>query len=339
MARPREFTQVLVVDDDELALNVAGKVLEAGGYEAVFATDGEEAFDILRERGIRIVLSDWNMPNLDGASLCRRIRASFKIDYVYFILVTTRNSKDDLLSGLDSGADDFITKPFEPAELLARLNVAQRILGLETSAVTIFSLAKLAESKDSDTGNHLERIRAYSKALADTILLKESIRPLYSPGYADLIYQTSPLHDIGKVGIPDSILLKPARLSDNEFAIMKQHTEIGADTLHAALKRYPRAEFLRLARDIAWAHHERWDGTGYPRGLRMEGIPLGARIVALADVYDALTTRRVYKAAFAHDVARAIILEGKGTHFDPLIVDVFLEIEDQCVFIKDSFED
>lgn len=328
--------RIMVVDDDNIALQVVRKVLTSDGHEIILAEDGRQALDILEKDGIRIVISDWNMPNMDGIELCKRIRSVFTMNYIYFILVTSRNSKEDLLSGLSAGADDFITKPFEPAELLLRVKNAQRILALETSAITIFSLAKLAESKDSDTGYHLERIREYSKALAEHIMHRDEIRNTYPPGYADLIFQTSPLHDIGKVGIPDYVLLKPARLSDDEFFIMKKHAEIGAETLHAALDRYPGAEYLRLARDIAWAHHERWDGKGYPKQLEGEEIPLCARIVSLTDVYDALTTKRVYKSAFAHDIARGIIMEGRGNQFDPMVVDAFLEIEKTFITIKDS---
>ena len=151
-----------------------------------------------------------------------------------------------------------------------------------------------------------------------------------------MIHQTSPLHDIGKVGIPDSVLLKPGSLNDQEWTIMKRHAEIGAETLDAALRAHPGAEFLRIARDIAWAHHERWDGSGYPRGLKREEIPWAARVVALADVYDALTSRRVYKAAMPHDVARGVILQGTGNHFDPRVVEAFLAVEQQFLALQKS---
>lgn len=331
--------KILVVDDDDIAIQVARKVLSNGGHDVLVAADGEEALELIRRDEIRIVVSDWNMPKMDGIQLCKFIRSTIVMGYVYFILVTSRNSRQDLLEGLASGADDFITKPFVPAELLVRVKNAQRILSLETSSLTIFSMAKLAESKDSDTGYHLERIREYSRVLAGKYMEMNDAAKYYSMGYVDLIYQTSPLHDIGKVGIPDYVLLKPDRLSDDEFEIMKRHAIIGAETLDAALKNYPEAEYLRLARDIAWAHHERWDGKGYPRKMKGEEIPLCARIVALADVYDALTTRRVYKAAFAHDVARGIIIEGRGTQFDPLIIDAFLEIEAKFTEIRENLQE
>jgi putative two-component system response regulator len=242
-----------------------------------------------------------------------------------------------MLAGLSAGADDFIAKPFEPAEMLLRIRNAERILALETTTLTLFSLAKLAESKDTDTGNHLERIRAYSKLIAEHILIDPPFDEEIPLRFPDLLYETSPLHDIGKVGIPDYVLLKPGNLSDEEWAVMKRHAEIGAETLDAVLQKYPGADFLRIARDIAWAHHERWDGTGYPRGLKGKEIPLCARIIALADVYDALTMKRVYKSALSHEVARGIILNVSGGQFDPKIVQAFLAVEHQLLSIKENF--
>ena len=326
--------KILIVDDDDIALAVAKKVLENDRHEVELAEDGETALEILRRKDIQIVISDWNMPGITGLDLCRFVRSSPAIGYTYIILVTSRSSKQDVVQGLSAGADDFISKPFEPAELLVRIRNAERVLALETTSMMLFSLAKLAESKDTDTGNHLERIRAYAQALAEHISSDPLIRGQVPPHFPELLYQTSPLHDIGKVGIPDYILLKPGSLSDEEWKVMKRHTEIGAETLDACLKLYPSAEYLRIARDIAWAHHERWDGSGYPRGLRGEEIPLCARIVALADVFDALSVKRVYKAAISHDVTRGIILDGRGKHFDPLVVDAFLAIEEQFMEIK-----
>jgi putative two-component system response regulator len=326
--------KILVVDDDDIALAVAKKVLENGRYEVELAEDGETALEILRSTDIQILISDWNMPKITGIDLCHYLRSSPSIGYIYIILVTSRSSKEDMVLGLSAGADDFISKPLEPAELLVRVRNAERVLALETTSMMLFSLAKLAESKDADTGNHLERVRAYAQAIAEHICKDPNFQKQVSPHFPELIYQTSPLHDIGKVGIPDYVLLKPGSLSDEEWIVMKRHTEIGAETLDACLKLYPSAEYLRIARDIAWAHHERWDGTGYPRGLKGEEIPLCARIVALADVFDALTMKRVYKAAIPLDVARGIILDGEGKHFDPLVVQAFLAIEEQFLLIK-----
>jgi putative two-component system response regulator len=328
--------RILVVDDDEIALAVAKKVLMSDGHEVVLASNGEMALDILNKENLQIVISDWNMPTLDGLELCRRIRTNSPLGYTYIIIVTSRTSKDDLLTGLSAGADDYIAKPFEPAELLLRVRNAERILSYETTSLTLLSLAKLAESKDTDTGNHLERIRAYARLLAEQVMKYDLPQFNLSPSFPEFMYQTSPLHDIGKVGIPDSVLLKPGHLNETEWAIMKRHTEIGAKTLDDVLKKYPNAEFLRIARDIAWSHHERWDGTGYPRGLKGEEIPLSARIVALADVYDALTMKRVYKAALSHEVARGILSDGDGKHFDPLVYRAFLDTEEQFKAIREE---
>jgi putative two-component system response regulator len=331
--------RILVVDDNDIDLAVARKVLQNFGHEVLTAGDGLEAVDLIQRHGIRAVISDWNMPFMNGIDLCKKIRSGLIMGYVYIILVTVRNSREDMVAGLSAGADDFITKPFDPAELQVRVKNAERVLSLETSVMTIFSMAKLAESRDPETGLHLERIQTYSRVLAEEIMARGSNPSPISHKFAELIYQTSPLHDIGKVGIPDHVLLKPGRLDDNEFEIMKKHTQIGAETLEATLKHYPGAEFLHLARDIAWAHHEKFDGGGYPRGLKGEEIPLCARIVALADVYDALTMKRCYKSAYPHDVARGIILKGEGDHFDPQVIQAFLKNEDRFQQIRETFSE
>src|SRR5437868_3010672 len=209
----------------------------------------------------------------------------------------------------------------------------------ENCQVAIFALAKLAESRDPETGAHLERVMNYSRALAQQLPAMGHFTDEIDAEYLRLLYSTSPLHDIGKVGIPDSVLLKPGRLSDREFEIMKTHTLIGAETLDAALQRFPKTKFLRMARDIAAAHHERFDGTGYPAGLGGRAILLCGRIVALADVYDALTSKRVYKQAFAHEVAKGIILKDAGTHFAPEIVDAFLAAEDVFIATRDRLNE
>jgi putative two-component system response regulator len=328
---------VLVVDDDEMALIVAKKVLQSDGHEVFLADDGESALGQVLKNGIQAIISDWNMPIMNGVELCRRIKDNSGFGFIYFIIVTSRNSKDDLIEGLSAGANDFISKPFEPVELLLRIRNAEKIMAMETTSLTLFSLAKLAESKDTDTGHHLERIREYSRALADEMMTDQDLRTKMHPKFSEMLYETSPLHDIGKVGIPDTVLLKPASLSDEEWIVMKSHTEIGASTLGEVVEKYPNADFMKIAKEIAWSHHERWDGNGYPRGLAGEDIPLAARIVALADVYDALTMKRVYKSAMPHDIAKGIIVNESGSHFDPKIVDAFLAIETKFIDIRKLF--
>jgi len=329
--------RVLIVDDDDIALELLENTLTEAGHEVEIAHNGIEAFELARTGEFRMVISDWEMPEMDGLELCRRIRGRHYCGYTYVILLTSHNSKECVVRGLDAGADDFIAKPFHPAELLVRLRAGERLLSLESRNLMIFSLAKLAESRDPETGAHLERIREYCKLITLAVSRKGEFERVVDGDYVHSIYLTSPLHDIGKVGIPDSVLLKPGRLTNAEFEVMKTHTTIGAETLDAALEHQPDAEFLKMARDIALTHHERYDGSGYPQGLSGREIPLCGRIVALADVYDALRTKRVYKDAFTHDVARCIIVGGSGVHFDPAIVDTFIEHEQDFIAIHDRF--
>jgi len=331
--------KILVVDDDEVTRQMLHHALTQSGEDDVeLACDGREALSIIEKGQCRLVISDWEMPEMSGLDLCRAVRASDSLGYIYVILLTGRNSKPDIVAGMSAGADDFIGKPFDPAELMVRLRAGQRVLSLETRDLAIFAMARLAESRDPETGMHLERVRNYSRILAEQL---SADGHLDAPGaeYCRRIYLTSPLHDIGKVAIPDSVLLKPGRLSDREFEIMKTHTTTGAETLDAALRQHPGAEFLRMARDIAAFHHERFDGTGYPKGLSGDQIPQPARLVALADVYDALISRRVYKESFSHDVARSIIIQESGSHFEPCVVDAFIKAEDQFVAIRNRYRD
>ncbi|HEY8751871.1 MAG TPA: HD domain-containing phosphohydrolase [Tepidisphaeraceae bacterium] len=331
--------RILIADDDPIALEMLRHALTRAGYEVETASNGIEAMEIVARGACRLVISDWTMPEMDGLELCRRIRNSDAGGYIYLILLTARNSSNDTIEGLSAGADDLIPKPFNPPELLLRVQIGERILSLETRDVTIFALAKLAESRDPETGAHLERVCNYSRLLAQYLATRGTFGEEINSGYVRLIFQTSPLHDIGKVAIPDCVLLKPGRLSDREFEIMKSHTTLGAQTLDAALRQHPEARFLRMARNIAATHHERFDGTGYPAGLKGRDIPLCGRIVSVADVYDALTTKRVYKNAFAHDVAKAMIIDERGTHFDPEIVDAFLACEQQFLDIRERYAD
>jgi putative two-component system response regulator len=331
--------RVLIVEDDLDALEMLEAALVCFDYEVSKARDGLEAQEMLRTGHYRLVISDWEMPGMTGVELCRYVRQRASSEYTYFILLTSRTGQRHIIDGLRAGADEFLSKPFDPDELQMRLNVAERILALESRDVVIFSLAKLAEARDTDTGAHLERIREYCLVLAKHLARLNKYQNLLDGDYIQLLYLTSPLHDIGKVGIPDSILLKPGQLTPEEFEIMKKHVLIGGQTLDAAVRAHPRAKYLQVARDIAFTHHEKFDGTGYPFRLRGVEIPLCGRIVALSDVYDALTTRRVYKPAYSHDVAKSIILDGRGKHFDPDVVDAFEANETQFLAIKERLED
>ncbi|USD66429.1 HD domain-containing phosphohydrolase [Vibrio sp. SCSIO 43136] len=208
-----------------------------------------------------------------------------------------------------------------------------------TRDVAITSLAALAESRDNETGAHILRTQEYVKALACQLASKPEHQSLLTAEYIDLLYKSAPLHDVGKVGVPDSVLLKPGKLTDEEFEVMKQHPVIGAQALSIAEKQMGSSSFLRIAKEISLTHHEKWDGSGYPVGLSGSDIPLSGRLMALADVYDALISKRVYKPAFSHEKAKAIILEGNGKHFDPQIVEAFVAIEDTFVQIAATYKD
>ena len=329
--------RILVVDDDDIVTEILENVLTQFGHQVTSARSGREALELMRSGAYRLVILDWEMEGMSGIELCRHIRQRYSSSYVYIIMLTVRRGTQNTVEGLNAGADDFISKPFEPQELGVRIRAGERILALDSRELTIFSLAKLAESRDQETGAHLERIREYCQVLAGHLARQEKYRNRVDGEYVKLIFMTSPLHDIGKVGIPDRILLKPGPLTPDEFEIMKQHTIIGSKTLDAAVDVHPEAKFLCMAREIARSHHERYDGSGYPDGLAGENIPLCGRIVCLADVYDALTTKRVYKKAFSHEKARDIILDDTGSQFDPDIVRAFLENENRFIKIREQF--
>jgi putative two-component system response regulator len=329
--------KIMVVDDELIARQMAAHTLEQAGYEVVALSNGLEALDQLHASGARIVVSDWNMPELDGLEFCRLVRDGQTDGYTYIILLTSQNRPEDIVAGLEAGADDFVTKPFNPAELTLRVNTGRRIVAMETRDLAIFAMAKLAESRDSETGAHLERVRSYCRTLVQQLRTLPQYQSVIDDEYVRTISQTSPLHDIGKVAIPDAILLKPGKLTPDEFAIMKTHTTHGAATLEAALQHYPDAQFLRMARDIALCHHERFDGSGYPRGVQGLDIPLAARILALADVYDALVSKRMYKEAFTHETARTMIIENSGRHFDPDVVQAFIASEADFLAIRQRY--
>jgi putative two-component system response regulator len=330
---------VLIADDDEVSLLILQEALRSSGHSVSAATNGRDALALLKSSNARIVVSDWEMPHMNGVQFCRAVREGEFSGYIYFILLTSRDSPRERVEGLRAGADDFVAKPYNTEELLARIATGERVLSMETREVAIFAMAKLAESRDPETGAHLERVRSYCRVLAQDLAGIEKFHNDITAEYTRLIYLTSPLHDIGKVGIPDNVLLKPGRLSDREFDIMKTHTTIGAETLEAALRQFPGVKFLEMGRDIALTHHERYDGTGYPRGLKGDAIPICGRITALADVYDALTSRRVYKASITHDIARSMILAETGKHFDPAIVDAFVRSEHRFLGIRQSYDE
>jgi putative two-component system response regulator len=307
------------------------------------------------EPGPDLILLDIMMPDLDGYAVCGTLKADARTAAIPVIFLTARSQVEDEERGFRCGCVDYITKPISPPTLLARVathlalkasadrlahnnrylveEVERRTLEVRmVQEVTIMAMASLAETRDNETGMHIRRTQNYVRTLAERRrrMLEEAGQELplihqeLSDERIEIMYKSAPLHDIGKVGIPDAILLKPGPLDAAEFEIMKTHTTLGLETIAAAEKRLDvPSSFLSVARQIAHSHHERWDGSGYPQGLVGEAIPLPARLMAVADVYDALISRRIYKEPFPHERAVAMIQEGSGSHFDPAVVAAF----------------
>jgi response regulator RpfG family c-di-GMP phosphodiesterase len=347
---PRDAERILIVDDDAAIRRLLRSVLETE-YGVADAASGEEALEVLPLFLPRLVLLDVMLPGIDGYETCRRIKAG--PSDVQVVLISARSSPAQRLLAFDAGADDYLVKPFDLQDLRARvgLHFRLRAANAAVSAIraeieshdfharglaeqhtheviavqdaAVFTLAKVAESRDQETGGHLLRMRAYSQILGAELARDGSCAEPIGQQFLDDLYRSSPLHDIGKVGIRDEILLKPGQLTPEEFTIMQQHTVIGANILDQAVARLSGGGFLAMAALIARFHHERFDGTGYPAGLVGEEIPLPARIVAVADVYDALTSVRPYKPAFTTEEAKSIIHRDSGHHFDPMVVDAF----------------
>jgi len=331
--------RALIVDDDVSSRKPIEIFMRKLGYDLLTASNGEEAWDIWKREQPQLVVTDWLMPVMDGLTLCRKIRESEQGDYTYIIIVTSKSDNQDIVKGMEAGADDYLAKPIARDELLVRIKAGERVLNLQSKDVVIFSLAKLAEYRDNETGMHLERIRYYCRELAESMDRSGSFGNDVNRHFIDNLFMTCSLHDIGKVGVPDRILLKPGRLDTEEFEIMKTHTVIGFTTLNDALEHSPSAQYLRMATEVARSHHEKFDGSGYPDGTKAKKIPLSARIVAVADVYDALISKRVYKPAFRTEEAIKIIREGKGKHFDPDIVEVFESRLERFAEIQNQYKD
>jgi len=355
--------RVLVAEDIPANRQVLTQFLVEMGYSVIETENGREALNMVVSEKPDIVILDIKMPEMDGIEVCRIIKSNPVTKFIPVIIITALGDEEHHLQALDAGADDFLTKPFKVHFLRARLKslLALKLMSdasfgyqeslkrinvdlmeklITTQDVTIIALAKLAEFRDPETGEHLERMREYSKALAMELRKLPKYRYYINDRYIENLYKSSPLHDIGKVGIRDDVLLKPGKLTTDEFELMKKHTTIGGDALGAAI-RFTGMEksFLDMGKEIAYSHHEKWDGTGYPKGLTEEQIPLSARILALADVYDALTSKRVYKDAFSHDTAYRIILEETSNHFDPDVLRAFKQIEMQFLDIRERYQD
>ena len=340
---------ILIVDDAPENLNVLNELLMQH-YQIRAATSGSKALRIATSTPTPdLILLDVMMPGMDGYQVFERLRADPKTRDIPVIFVTAMDTLEAEMRGLELGAVDYIAKPIVPPILLARVRTQlelkrarDRLKGekawLETEVsrrmrendliqlVSIRALAHLAETRDPETGNHILRTQGYVRLMASHLKNHPRFNGLVTDHYIELIARSAPLHDIGKVGIPDSILTKPGPLTPEEWAIMRTHAKLGSDAIELAEQDVDqRVEFLCLAKEIAHWHHEKWDGTGYPDGLAGEAIPLSARIMAIADVFDALISKRVYKGAMPPEEARTIIAEGKGRHFDPDLTQIFLD--------------
>lgn len=337
---------VLIVDDAEENIDVLVETL-SNDYELMVAMDGLSALDIVKESPPDIILLDVMMPGINGYEVCERLKKDKNTADIPIIFLTAMTDIESKTKGFKVGAVDYITKPFEILEVKARVNMhltlqlAQKEISNQnktleekviertkelslTQEVTIEAIACLAEYRDPETGGHIKRTKNYVRVLALKLRENPKYKEYLSDQVIDLFYKSAPLHDIGKVGIRDEVLLKPGKLTDQEFEEMKSHTSIGYDALYTASKKLGEHSFLKISMDLAKYHQEKWDGTGYPDGISGEDIPLGARIMAVADVYDALISKRVYKPPFTHEKAISIIEESSGKHFDPDIVKVFL---------------
>ncbi|MBT3196368.1 MAG: response regulator [Gammaproteobacteria bacterium] len=347
--------KILIVDDTPENIEVLRHALHAD-YTIVVALNGAKALNIMkRDNPPDLVLLDVMMPEMDGYEVCRRLKAEPSTASVPIIFVTALNQSGNEAHGLALGAVDYIAKPFEPTLVRARVDnqmelkrhrdhleelVQNRTDALNlTQQVTIEAMATLAEFRDPETGGHIKRTMNYVATLAEVLSRLPAYCELLTPEYIDLLYRSAPLHDIGKVAVRDKILMKEGRFTKEEFEEMKHHVEFGSAAIAAAERRLGSNSFLHLANEIAATHHEMWDGSGYPKGLKGLEIPVSGRLMALADVYDALISERVYKKAYSHEKAVEIIMKGRGTHFDPEVVDAFLEVSEKFREISLDFMD
>jgi putative two-component system response regulator len=363
-------TCILIVDDEPSNLLILKDFL-AKHYSVHALANGRQALEYLKSAGtVDLILMDVVMPEMDGFEACRRIKAEPLLKHIPLLFLTSLESAADEELGLSLGAEDFIHKPFSPSVVLARvknhlelararrrlrnrnveleylveertrdlLHEKQQVIAAQDAIIT--ALCTLSEMRDNETGNHIFRTQNYVQALAERLRNHPRFAAELNDEIINLLFKSAPLHDVGKVAIPDAILLKPGKLTADEWLIMKCHAEYGRNAIAQAENDIGEsASFLRYAREIAYGHHEKWDGSGYPQGLAGDAIPLSARLMAVADVYDALISKRVYKPAYSHEQAVTMIAEGRGSHFDPDVVDAVLAIAEQFNEIAGSFSD
>lgn len=357
---------ILLVDDEPTNIKILVEVLR-DDYDLLIATSGQQALEQVNGHHdeIDLILLDVNMPEMSGLDVLQQLNTKMSWAEIPVIFVTARNEEGDEALGLQQGAVDYITKPVCAPIVRARiqtqmllreakkeLEAQNRILEekvLErteeisyTQDVIIYALTSLAETRDNETGSHIIRTQYYVKDLAQMIRsFPEYAHELDNDDNIEAMFKTAPLHDVGKVGIPDRVLLKPGKLDEEEWEIMRTHPSLGGDALKKAAESVKGrgALFLKYAQEIAYGHHEKWDGSGYPQGLSGDAIPISARLMAIADVYDALISRRCYKDPMSHEQALAIMLEGKGKHFDPVMLQTFLDNDQTFLAIADKYRD
>ena len=354
---------LLLVDDTPENLTVLAELLSPS-YRVLVANSGPRALRLAQsEPRLDLILLDVMMPDMDGYGVLARLKENPATADVPVIFVTAMTAMEEEQRGFDLGAVDYITKPIRPPIVLARVKAQlelkeardwlknkNEVLEAEVAArlgeilliqdVSIHALARLAETRDPETGNHIHRTQSYVQVLATHLRPHPRFSALLSADYIDQLAKSAPLHDIGKVGIPDHILLKPGKLTAEEWAIMKTHARLGSEAIEQAERDAIKpVAFLAIAKEIAHWHHEKWDGSGYPDSLAGDAIPVPARLMALADVFDALISRRVYKPPMPYEQAREIIVGDRGRHFDPDVVDAFLAVYDEFVAIAERYGD
>lgn len=356
------MSTILLVDDSPENITLLSGVLKEI-YKVKVATNGEKALSIIEQFKPDLILLDVIMPGIDGFEVCRRIKNNNKYKDIPVIFLSAKGDEEDENRGFQVGAEDYIIKPISAPILLSRIKthldlksardmlknkneylereINERIADvLLLQDTTIVAMASLAETRDNETGGHIQRTKLYVQELAEELRSMKEFKQYLTDENINLIVKSAPLHDIGKVGIPDYVLLKPAALSTDEFEIIKTHTTIGRDAIMRAEKIVHRPQdFLRFAKEIAYSHHEKWDGSGYPQQLFQSEIPVSARLMALADVYDAIISKRVYKEAMPHSMAVKIIKEASGKQFDPKVVEAFLKREKAFENISKRFVD
>lgn len=353
---------VMIVDDVPENLMLLVNTFEDQNYRIKAFLSGKMAIDSALKNPPDLILLDVMMPDVDGYEVCKILKKDKRFEEVPIIFISALSESFDKVKAFNVGGVDYVSKPFDANEVKARVKVhltlrllqnkllnynmklksivKEQVKEISESQLAIISaMTKLAEARDDDTGRHIERTQTFCKLLAEELQKKVEFKEIIDDDFIYNIYYSSPLHDIGKISIPDNILLKPGRLTLEEFEKMKHHAIIGRDYLVEAFNKSPKNSFLKMGVEIAGSHHEKFDGSGYPNGISGINIPLSARIMALADVYDALRSKRVYKEAFSHEESVNIIMDGRGTHFDPVIVDAFLNLENEFNFIRESMGD